>query len=317
MTITYNNATYPLASQESVLNCFLRHGVDYPHSCQIGICQSCLMKTDPKVIHPDWQAGLPETLKIQGYFLACLAKPATALQVSMPNHAECELDARILEINALNHNVLQVKLTTDNLDAWIPGQYLNLINPEGVMRSYSIANIPAEDKFIELHIKLVPHGAMGQWLTHQREQNTALKIRGPFGRCFYHNSNNDHFHLLLAGTGTGLAPLIAILKSALAHDHQGGITLIHGGVSEEDIYYHDEIISLIKPYQTVNYLPCVLQSKGKFSDLAIEKQLLMHLHDTAHTQVFVCGPKETTNKLKKAAFLAGVPSSRIASDAFL
>lgn len=316
MSITYNNQTYPLESQETILNCFLRNGISYPHNCQIGICQSCLMKTNPDNIHPDWQAGLPETLKMQGYFLACLAKPTTALQVATPNQAECEMEARLIEINALNHNVMQIKLITENMSTWVPGQYINLINSEGIMRSYSIANIPAEDHFIELHIKLVPDGQMGNWLTHHCTKDSLIKLRGPFGHCFYHNPTQENFHLLLAGTGTGLAPLVAILKSALAQHHTGKITLIHGGVREEDIYYEDIIKKLIENHQ-VDYAPCVLQSKGTFAEMAIEKQLMLSLKDPANTRVFVCGPKETTNKLKKTVFLAGVPSKCIFSDAFL
>lgn len=317
MTITYNNEHYPLEAQETVLNCFIRHGVDYPHACQIGICQSCLMKTEPDAVLPEWQAGLPETLKIQGYFLGCLAKPVSTLHVTLPNHTECDTKANIIEMNALNHNVMQLKLSTDPIDPWIPGQYLNLINAEGIMRSYSIANIPSEDHYIELHVKLVPTGAMSEWLIHHCTRESAITLRGPFGRCFYHNPNKANYHLLLAGTGTGLAPLIAILKSALAHHHTGDITLIHGGVKEEDIYYANEIKKLIAPHPHVQYLPCVLQSKGNYSDRPIEAHMLEHLKDATNTEVFVCGPKETTNKLKKAVFLAGVPSSRISCDAFL
>lgn len=316
MSLIYNNETYPLEPQESVLNCFLRHGVAYPHSCQIGICQSCLIKTNPENIDPHWQTGLPETLKIQGYFLACLAKPTSPLQVSTPNHSECEVEATIIEINLLNHNVMQIKLITKNLNVWIPGQYLNLINAEEIMRSYSIANIPTQDNFIELHIKLVPEGRMGKWLTYHNTQPNLIKLRGPFGHCFYHNPMKENFHLLLAGTGTGLAPLVAILKNALIEHHPGKITLIHGGVREEDIYYETEIKKLIQDHPNVNYAPCVLQSKGRFSETAIEKQLSLHLTDTTNTHVFVCGPKETTNKLKKTAFLAGIPSRCIFSDAF-
>ncbi|VEB38398.1 xylene monooxygenase [Legionella sainthelensi] len=316
-SIDFNNQSYRLAPQENVLQCLLRHGVNYPNSCQAGICQSCLIKAKDGVIHPSWQEGLPETLKSQGYFLACLAKPEAALQVVAPDSAECEVDAKIIDLKLLNYNVMQVKLGVENLEGWIPGQYLSLINPEGIMRSYSIANIPIKEGFIELHVKIYPDGSMGQWLLHKATKHIDVKLRGPFGRCFYYNPDQLAFDILLAGTGTGLAPLIAIIKSALSQNHQGLITLVHGGLSDEDIYYREELEMLSAVFSSFVYDPCVLQSHGCYPEASVEKRALIHLNVSKATRVYVCGPQETTNKLKRQIFLAGVPSHAILSDAFL
>ncbi|HRD71024.1 MAG TPA: FAD-binding oxidoreductase [Legionella sp.] len=315
--VAFEQQSYALESQETLLQCLLRHGVDYPNSCQAGICQSCLIKANDGEIHPSWQAGLPDTLKAQGYFLACLAKPQTPLQVSSPEHAECEVSARIINLTALNHNVIQVTLHVDELAHWTPGQYLNLINPEGIMRSYSIANIPKQEGFIELHVKIHPGGSMGQWIAHKATRHTEVKLRGPFGRCFYHNPEHLAFDMVLAGTGTGLAPLIAIIKSALSQNHQGTITLVHGGLTCEDIYYKEELDRLSAAFGSFIYDPCVLKSQGHYPEASIEQRTLMHLSTPKETRVYVCGPKETSDKLKKQIFLAGVPSQLILSDVFL
>jgi NAD(P)H-flavin reductase len=276
-----------------------------------------LIKIKDGAVNPAWQEGLPETLKIQGYFLACLARPESALQVVAPDSSECETSARIIEITPLNHNVIQLKLEVENLQHWIPGQYLSLVNPEGTIRSYSIANIPAEEGFIELQIKVYSGGSMGKWLVNKAEKHTEVKLRGPFGRCFYYNPDKTPFDILLAGTGTGLAPLIAISKSALTQNHQGNITLVHGGLTDEDIYYQKELEMLSAKFNSFVYDPCVLQSKGKYTIAAVEKKALTHLKHPQKTQVYVCGPKETTSKLKKHIFLAGVSSNAILSDVFL
>lgn len=316
-TIDFNNQSYALAPQENVLECLLRHGVDYPNSCQAGICQSCLIKAEDGTVHPSWQEGLPETLKIQGYFLACLAKPETAIQVAAPESAECEVSAKIINIKLLNFNVMQIKLSVDNLEPWFPGQYLSLINPEDTMRNYSIANIPAQEGFIELHVKIYPGGSMGQWLANKATKDTQVKLRGPFGRCFYYNPDQLAFDMLLAGTGTGLAPLIAIIKSALSQNHQGRITLVHGGLTDEDIYYREELDMLSAVFSSFIYDPCVLQSQGDYPEASVEKRALLHLNHPKESRVYVCGPKETAHKLKKQIFLAGVPSQSILSDVFL
>lgn len=315
--IDFNNQSYPLEPRENVLQCLLRHGVDYPNSCQAGICQSCLIKAKDGVVHPSWQEGLPETLKSQDYFLACLAQPETALQVVAPESAECEVTAKIIELKPLNYNVMQVKLGVDDLNHWIPGQYLSLINPEGTMRSYSIANIPMQERFIELQVKIYPGGNMGQWLVNKATKLVEVKLRGPFGRCFYYNPEQLVFDMLLAGTGTGLAPLIAIIKSALSQNHQGRITLVHGGLTDEDIYFQEELETLSTVFNSFIYDPCVVQSQGRYPEALIDRRVLTHINNPHDTRVYICGPKDTTNKLKTGIFLAGVPSKFIFSDPFL
>ena len=316
-TLAFENQLYTLEPQESVLQCLLRHEVDYPNSCQAGICQSCLIKAREGDVNPSWQEGLPETLKAQGYFLACLARPEDAIQLTAPDSAECEVLAQIINVKPLNYNVMQLTLHAENLEHWVPGQYLSLINPEGVIRSYSIANIPRLEGFIELHVKIYPGGSMGQWLVNKAARHTSVTLRGPFGRCFYHNPEQLAFDMLLAGTGTGLAPLVAIIKSALSQGHLGSITLVHGGLSDEDIYYAEELKTLAMLFPSFVYDPCVLQSSGGYPEASIEKRALRHLNHPKDTRVYVCGPKDTTDKLKKHIFLAGVPSQAILSDVFV
>ncbi len=316
-TLQFNNQIYDLAPDESVLQCFLRHRIDYPYSCQAGICQSCLIKIKEGDIHPDWQAGLPPTIKSQGYFLACLAKPSSSLKVIPPNAAECEIDAEILSLNQLNHNVIQVKLGLSHPDLWLPGQYLTFINPDGVTRNYSIANIPAQDKYIELHVKIKFHGILGQWFLQKAAIKTAVTLRGPFGQCYYYNPDKLPFTIFLAGTGTGIAPLVGIIRSAIQLHHRGKIILVQGGVTDEDIYYKNEIRELAASFANVSYDPCVLRTQGLYPEASIEKRILMHLIDPKQVQAYVCGPTETTKKIKTQLFLAGVPSAKINSDEFL
>ena len=318
MTIlTYETVPYLMNDNESVLNCLLRHDIEHPHSCQSGVCQSCLIKSDPAMVEPSWQEGISDTLKKQGYFLACMAYPKLDIQLENLDSDACNVTAVIISMEKLSPNVVQLKLLTDTLDDWIPGQFLSFITPTNITRSYSIANIPSQDGYIELHIKLYPGGAMSTWIEKNSAINTQIKIRGSFGKCFYYNPQKLKFDMLLVGTGTGLAPLIAIVKSALFQDHDGQITLIHGGLTDQDIYYGSVIEALVAQHDNLHYAPCVLKSKGCFPENAIDQQMLSCLIHPATMRLYVCGPKETTVKLKTKAFIAGVPSGYILSDEFL
>ncbi|MDP1574975.1 MAG: 2Fe-2S iron-sulfur cluster binding domain-containing protein [Coxiellaceae bacterium] len=314
--ISFADKTYTLNENESILECLIRHGINYPHSCQVGVCQSCLIK-GRGTINPAWQEGIQDTLKTQGYFLACLAKPKEDIQLTVPFASECEIEAKIDDIKKLTYNVIQVKLYVKNLAPWTPGQYLNLINSEGIIRSYSIANIPNQDGFIELHIKLEEQGLMGEWFKKTAHVNNLISIRGPLGRCFYFNPNKLTYDILLVGTGTGLSPLIGIAKQALFQNHQGKITLLHGGRIFEDLYYVNELEKIASENSDFHYENCVWKNASGEYNLPIDKVVLKYIQDPKNLRVFVCGPQETTQKIKTKVFCAGVPSSQILSDAFI
>lgn len=313
----YKNRLLQLMEGESILDCLLRHHVDYPHSCRSGICQACLIKTTDNSVESNWQEGLPDTLIEQGYFLACQAKSKSNLKLLDPDVSECEQPAIINELTYLNYNVVKVGISTEHLEKWTPGQFLNLINPEGISRSYSIANIPAKEGYIELNIKLKDGGEMSRWIQEAATINLTVNIRGPFGKCYYLNPDQSPYDIFLVGTGTGLAPLLAIAKTALSEHHQGKITILHGGCHDDDMYYSKALRILELTYNNFHYIPCVLKSKGLYPEESIFDAAIRHLPSNVHNlQVFVCGPKETTNKIKTTLFIAGMPSTRIFSDAF-
>ncbi|WP_131783659.1 FAD-binding oxidoreductase [Legionella gresilensis] len=312
----YNNQRLSSMENESVLDCLLRYNISYPHSCRSGICQACLVKATDNKIEPTWQEGLPDTLKTKGYFLACQAKPTTDLYLKAPAVAECDQQALITEITKLTYNVIRVRLLAENLQDWIPGQYLNLINPHGLSRSYSIANMPANEGYIEIHIKLKDDGEMSRWFQKKAAVDTIVQIRGPFGTCYYINPDKVAFDILLVGTGTGLAPLLAIAKSALSEQHNGKITLIHGGCQDDDIYYAEELETLASWYPNFVYIPCVLKTSGRYLEANVLDKTQHTLTNLKNIHVYICGPKEITSKLKTNVFLAGVPSTKIYSDSF-
>lgn len=316
-SIQYDGEEYTVAEDENILACLERNGINYPSSCKAGICQSCLIKATVGHIDPAWQVGIKDTLKSQGYFLACLAKPNTNLFLTPPLANECEADAKILRIEKVAPRVLKIQLEVTDTNIWTPGKYLSLINSEGVIRSYSIANLPVHDGFIELHLKTFTDGLMGTWFLDKANIGEQIKIRGPLGQCFYFNPDHLSFPMLLVGTGTGLAPLVAIARDALMQQHRGKVILIHGGYSDDDIYYVDELVQLTKQFPNFHYENCVLKGSGKYPMVAVDEKMLPHIQDAKNIYFYTCGPSETTAKIKKKAFLAGISSAHIFSDVFV
>lgn len=318
--LRYNNNDYTLNENESVLDCLLRKNLTIPHSCKSGVCQSCIMQVTDGHIPEKSQQGLKPTLKKRKLFLACQCFPVGDISVANAADAGIDIKSVIKEIIPLNHNIIKVNLTPSEPFECEPGQYLTIINPDGVARSYSIANNPAKDGCIELHIRLLEKGLMSSWLKNTAKEDDEVIVRGPVGNCFYSNDEGNEYPILLSGTGTGLAPLYGIVCEAISKGHKGEIKLLHGALQEDDLYLVEELQKLDKDNPNFTYAPCVLNGKeGKFYQTGdIQEITIVSIpDDKKNTRLFLCGAPEMVNSLKTKAFLGGLSSKNIYADAFL
>lgn len=318
--LNYNNHDYALNDNESVLDCLLRENLNIPHSCKSGVCQSCIMQVVDGDIPEKSQVGLKPTFKKRKLVLACQCFPSGDITVANADDAGIDVKALVKEISQLNHNVIKVSLKSSDPFECEPGQYLTLINPNEIARSYSIANNPKNDRFIDLHIRLLENGLMSNWLKNNAKIGDEVILRGPAGNCFYSTDEGTDYPIILAGTGTGLAPLYGIVLEALAHRHKGEIKLLHGALKEDDLYLVETLRQLDKDNQNFTYVPCVLNGEeGSFYRIGdIQDITVASIPDNkSNARLFLCGTPEMVNSLKTKAFLGGLSSKNIYADAFL
>ena len=244
-----------LAPQESVLDGLLRNGITIPFSCKAGSCGSCMVRCDSGELPPRAQSGLKESWKQQGYFYACVCVPEGDLEVA-PLGAGARASARIAAICDLSASVKEVRLEVEGSLDFRAGQYITLTRNE-VSRSYSIASLPS-DGYLSLHVRKIPQGKMSGWVHDHAQPGDVVSIMGPFGECFYVPGQPER-PLLLAGTGTGLAPLWGVVQDALAHRHTGPIHLFHGAIEPSGLYLRDELRHLAAQFANVTYSPVVLE----------------------------------------------------------
>lgn len=317
--IGYGNAQFEARSDESVLDCLTRNGVSVPHACRSGVCQSCLMHADEGQIPEAAQKDLQPAYKKQDMFLACQCRPEGDMRVSLPEHGLLDIHAIVSAKEMLNHNVMRVRLLTPTPYECEPGQYITLLNADGLARSYSVANNPDADHFIELHVRLFKDGAMSAFLAGAN-LGDSLIVRGPAGKCFYVAEGQRDYPLMLAGTGTGLAPLYGILRAALAQGHTGPIHLFHGVISEGDLYLDRALQDLAAQHSNLLYTPCVLNGtdgKGYFAGQIETAVMTAVPAEKDSARLFLCGAPEFVNGMRRKAFLAGLSSKHIFADPFL
>lgn len=318
--LTYQGRTVSLIQPESVLDALLRERIPIPHSCKSGVCQSCLLQAVEGVPTEKSQVGLRPTWKKENYFLACQCHPDSDLVLRNPGEAGLRIRVLLGEIQYLNRNVLRVLLTPESRFECEPGQFLTLMNSEETSRSYSIANQPANDGFIELHVRLIPGGRMSEWLRTEARPGVEMTILGPMGTCYYQAEDDVDFPIILAGTGTGLAPLYGIIHEALRRNHRGSIRLFHGALQADDLYYVDSLRDLSQRYSHFDYVPCVLNGEegDSFRIGDLQSIVLQELpKDKKTVRVFLCGAPDLVTSLKTKAFLQGIASKHIFVDAFL
>src|SRR3954463_6043474 len=102
--VGYEGTSYTLEKNESVLEALLRSGVKAPHSCKAGSCGSCMMRASGGTVPARAQAGLKDSWKAQGYFLACVCVPEGDLEVSRAG-SDVQLGAAITALERLSRDV--------------------------------------------------------------------------------------------------------------------------------------------------------------------------------------------------------------------
>jgi CDP-4-dehydro-6-deoxyglucose reductase, E3 len=305
-----------LSPSESVLDGLLRAGVPVANSCRSGVCQSCMLKCTGGVAPADAQKPLKESLRAQGMFLACIAKPANDLTVRPVAGVTQRVPATVRGIEMLSRDVARILLSCDEPLEYFPGQFVNVRRADGLMRSYSLANLRSESP--ELHVRKVANGRMSTWLHDEARAGDMLELSGPLGDCFYVPGRPTQ-PILLIGTGTGLAPLYAIARDALAQGHTGDIRLYHGALEQPGLYHQAELRRLAADHANFSYTPCVLRGEPQDGLRVgpIDQVVFADLPKLSGWRVFLCGDPTLVNALRKRVFLAGASMKDIQADAFV
>ena len=314
--VRFAGARYALDEGETVLDGLLRHGVALSHSCKAGVCGSCMLRATSGAVPPKAQTGLKDSWKSRGYFLPCSCVPEEDLELAAPG-ADFRFSAVITALKALSSDVLLACLSPETTVEFHAGQYVTVERADGLARSYSIASLPGAGT-LELHVRRIPGGRMSGWFHDEARVGDRLTVLGPTGECFY-VPGREKQPLLLAGTGTGLAPLYGIVRDALAAGHAGPIRLFHGALRHEGLYLMDELRELAGRHAQLEYTPAILRGEPApgLSVGALDEVILDRVPDVTGWRGFVCGDPALVQQLKKTLFLAGMASREIYADAFI
>jgi NAD(P)H-flavin reductase/ferredoxin len=317
--IKFDDQIFETEHDETVLNTLLRNNQQVPYGCKAGACQCCLMRSLDNAPPEKSQIGLKDTQQKQNYFLPCICVPENDMSVVLPNQESMWLEGEVVDKHSLSDNVMLIKLKSKEPLAFFAGQFVSLKNEAGVIRSYSISNIPNASHALIFHIRILPNGQFSRFVADELEIGMPLSFSQAQGSCHYVEGKSEQ-SLLLVGTGTGLAPLYGIIRDALEnHNHIGKIHLFHGSRDASGLYFEDKLHEMEKNHSNFHYTPCLSgevksrkYTKGRANQIALEKFIKLD-----RWRVYLCGQPDMVLQTKKMAYMQGASLKEIYADAFL
>ncbi len=202
------------------------------------------------------------------------------------------------------------------------GQNITLrknINGEELRRSYSVCNAPHE-KELKVAIKKTTGGLFSSFANEELKQGDILEVMPPSGKF---NSKNEAGNYLAIAAGSGITPVISIIKHTLQTQPESSFTLIYGNKSRSSIIFFEDIEALKNKYmQRFSCINILSQERTdadiNYGRINIDKlEALQHLVDfKSFGDTYVCGPEEMI--FASAAFLEklGLPKAGIHFELF-
>ncbi len=310
--VHYENTDVTIEEGVSVLEALEQAQFNIPYSCRAGVCHSCMMQAEGDIPETA-QQGLSASQKAQNYFLACCCHPQSDLKVQLRGTSDLS-QAKVVDKKMLNDSVLALFLQVDF--RWFPGQYLTLWKDELEGRSYSIASRCDAEQVIELHIKRHDQGLVSRWLHDTLSIDDMIKVSEPTGDCFYTDEHHNK-PIIMACTGTGLAPLYGILQEALNQEHSAPITLYMASGEPSGLYYMEELTALAAAHENLSFVPMVRRDppEDMLQEDIIDAVSRRHPELNGH-KIFICGAPDVVKKIQRNSFFAGAAISDILVDAF-
>lgn len=233
------NRTIRVAPGVNLLEALRAAQVPMSYSCLSGRCGICRCR----VLNGEVLDGGGEQQRpldgMDSTVLACqtyITEPCT-IEVPAPEEAVVHrarvAKATVVDIETLAADIRRLLLRPSKPIAFSPGQYAQLAFTPAHARPYSMAGLPSED-LLEFHVQLVPKGRVSGYVGERLKVGDAVKVSGPLGASYLRQQHAGPV-LCVAG-GTGLAPVLSVVRGAVAAGMRNPIHLYFGLRSPREVY---------------------------------------------------------------------------------
>ncbi|MDP9008329.1 MAG: FAD-binding oxidoreductase [Pseudomonadota bacterium] len=323
-----SGGSFNASADQPLLDAARVAGLNLPHSCKGGNCGACKARLLRGEIHYPHGAplGISDTEIAEGMILLCQARARSDLtletfQIRTADIAvQKRLPCRIERAVPLSHDVmgLFLRLPVAEDFSFAPGQYIDILLPGGRRRSFSIASPPHDARPLELHVRHVPGGEFTHRLFHDDMHSSLLTIEGPLGKFVYRPHDTHAPPMLLIGGGTGIAPLLSILRHLIENDIERDMRLYWGVRGEQDLYAHTTLETLSRRAASLRYAPVLSEARPEWRGLTgwVHEAALKGIEDLESHEVYAAGPPAMIEALRREYAARGASSSRLYFDSF-
>lgn len=312
LEIIIRNTGHRFSAQEgeSILQAALREGLVLPYGCRDGACGTC----KGKLIEGSVDFGryspkaLPDVEREKGSVLFCQAKPLSDVVIEAREVRKAGdipirmLPCRVQRIDRPTADVaiLFLKLPANERLQFLAGQYLDILLRDGTRRSFSMANAPHEDEFLQLHVRHVPGGAFTDHVFTKMKERDILRFEGPLGTFFLRESEKP---IVFVASGTGFAPIKSIIENALAKGIARPMTLYWGCRTLKDLYLHELSLRWAREQANFRYIPVLSEAltEDRWTGRTgfVHRAVMEDFPDLSGVQVYACGVPVMVNAARQ------------------
>jgi CDP-4-dehydro-6-deoxyglucose reductase len=336
--LSNSQASFAAAADQPLLDAAQSVALQLPHSCKGGNCGACKARLVRGEIH--YPNGAPLGLSAgeiaEGMILLCQARALSDLTIetfqvrtaddALPKRLPCRIERAV----PLSHDVMGLYLRLPIAEEFLfePGQYVDVLLPGGRRRSFSIASPPHAARPLELHVRHVAGGEFTDRLFRDDMQSALLTIEGPLGKFVYRRGPHAPGAaapgaaapppMLLIGGGTGIAPLLSILRHVIENDIERDMLLYWGVRSEQDLYARGTLETLSRRAASLRYVPVLSEASPQWLGLMgwVHEAAFSDIQDLAAYEVYAAGPPAMIAAVRREFAVRGVSESRLYYDSF-
>ncbi|MGB3863299.1 MAG: 2Fe-2S iron-sulfur cluster binding domain-containing protein [Candidatus Aminicenantaceae bacterium] len=309
----------------------MEEGIFIPSACGgKGTCAYCKVKVleGGGPILPTETPYLTEEEQAKNVRLSCQVKVRNDLAIELPaelfliKEFKVKVD-RIVDLTPFIKGVTLGILSPEKGISFKPGQYIQLeipkykLSKEPEYRAFSMASSFKTPHSVELYIGLVEKGLVSTYVHEYLKEGEELIMRGPFGDFYFRDSERD---ILLIATGTGLAPILSILRHIRSEQIQRKTTLFFGTWIREDLYCVEELREMEKQLPAFTFIP-TLSREGESSQWEGKRGRVTDLIEDLVPEgtdydVYICGNPDMVDSCTDRLLKKGIPEDQIYFDKF-
>ncbi|GGI20606.1 CDP-6-deoxy-delta-3,4-glucoseen reductase [Oxalicibacterium faecigallinarum] len=329
VTVKPSGRQFPCEADETILNAAIRAGIGLPYGCKNGACSTCRGSILEGDVHhgPHQERALSTADESKGFALFCCAKPYTDLVIEsrevlgVGEFSMKKLPSRVAKLERLSDDVIvmSLQLPANERLQYRAGQYIEFLLKDGKRRSYSIANAPHADEHLTLHIRHMRGGLFTDHVFNVMKEREILRFEGPQGTFFLREDSRKP--MVLLASGTGFAPIKAIVEQAVYERSERPMVLYWGGRRPRDLYMHALCEEWARTIPNFRYIPVISNAVAEDNWTGrsgfVHEAVMADLPDLSAYQVYACGNPAMVDAAQEAFNKqCGLPRDEFYADAF-